>query len=438
VATAAQAAAAAAAASQPIDPELALATFDSAWSRINTTYYDPNFRGLDWLAVRAELRPRAAAAGTFGAVRDVITEMLGRLGESHFALFPREAVDAIEPGGASDRSADAGIDLRWVDGELTVARVHEEGSADRRGVRAGWIVDAIGGREVADWKNAIAVADSAAQAGMHFTTISAAQTRLSGAANSSVRVRFRDGADTPLELDLIRQPARGEPVQFGNLPVLHSYLEHARLPTADEGCVGLIRFNVWMVPLMERYNRAVDELSDCDGMIIDIRGNGGGVGGMVMNAAGSFMSDMSLLGVIQSRHGELRLVAMPRRLDTAGRPRTTYTRPVAVLIDELSMSTSEIFAAAMRATGRARLFGTPTPGYALPALMVRLPNRDVLYHAVANLTDPDGERLEGRGVGPDEHIPLTRADLLAGRDRALEQARAWIAADRGASAASRQ
>jgi carboxyl-terminal processing protease len=419
---------------EPIDRELALATFDSAWSRINSTYYDPNFHGLDWHAVRVELRPRAEAASRVGALREVITEMLGRLGESHFALFPREAVDAIEPGGASDRSADVGIELRWIAGELTVARTHRGAGGDRSGVRPGWIVDAIGDREVADWKKAIGTADSAARAGMRFTALSAAQNRLSGPAGSTVRVRFRDAADAPLEIDLIRQPARGEPVQFGNLPVLHSYLEHARLSTGDGRCVGMIQFNIWMVPLTEHYNRAVDELSDCAGMIIDIRGNGGGVGGMVMNAAGSFMSEMSLLGVIQSRHGELRLVAMPRRLDASGRPRQTYAGPVAVLIDELSMSTSEIFAAAMRATGRARLFGAPTPGYALPALMVRLPNRDVLYHAIANLTDPTGERLEGRGVVPDEHVPLTRPDLLAGRDRALEQALSWIAADGGASA----
>jgi carboxyl-terminal processing protease len=72
-------------------------------------------------------------------------------------------------------------------------------------------------------------------------------------------------------------------------------------------------------------------------------------------------------------------------------------------------------------------------GQALPALFDRLPNGDVLIHAFGDFVTADGTRLEGRGVVPDEAVPLRRADLLAGRDRALEAALAWI--DRSARAA---
>jgi carboxyl-terminal processing protease len=65
-------------------------------------------------------------------------------------------------------------------------------------------------------------------------------------------------------------------------------------------------------------------------------------------------------------------------------------------------------------------------GQALPALFDRLPNGDVLIHAYGDFVTADGTRLEGRGVLPDEAVPLRRGDLLAGRDRALEAALAWI------------
>jgi len=65
-------------------------------------------------------------------------------------------------------------------------------------------------------------------------------------------------------------------------------------------------------------------------------------------------------------------------------------------------------------------------GQALPALFDRLPNGDVLIHAYGDFVTANGTRLEGRGVIPDEVAPLERADLLAGRDRTLEAALAWI------------
>jgi carboxyl-terminal processing protease len=72
-----------------ITHDLALATFDSAWSRVRTTYYDSTFKGLDWNAVRHELRPRAARAGTLADVRAVVRDMLERLGDSHMAVLPQ-------------------------------------------------------------------------------------------------------------------------------------------------------------------------------------------------------------------------------------------------------------------------------------------------------------------------------------------------------------
>ncbi len=57
----------------------------------------------------------------------------------------------------------------------------------------------------------------------------------------------------------------------------------------------------------------------------------------------------------------------------------------------------------------------------------------MLIHAYGDFVTADGTRLEGRGVIPDEVVPLDRGDLLAGRDRTLDAALAWIdaaAADR--------
>ena len=58
--------------------------------------------------------------------------------------------------------------------------------------------------------------------------------------------------------------------------------------------------------------------------------------------------------------------------------------------------------------------------------MERLPSGDVFVHAVADFTDPDGKRVEGAGVVPDEIVLLSEKALKAGRDTALEAAMRWI------------
>ena len=64
---------------------------------------------------------------------------------------------------------------------------------------------------------------------------------------------------------------------------------------------------------------------------------------------------------------------------------------------------------------------------ALPAMMDRLPNGDVLLHAIADYHDSSGRRLEKDGVPPDFPSQLTRSDLLQGIDAPVGDAARWIA-----------
>jgi carboxyl-terminal processing protease len=122
----------------------------------------------------------------------------------------------------------------------------------------------------------------------------------------------------------------------------------------------------------------------------------------------------------------LNFASNPRLVSAAGERVEPYAGRVAILMDGLSGSASECFAGGMQSLGRARVFGQRSMGQALPALFDRLPNGDVLIHAYGDFVTATGERLEGRGVVPDEEVPLRREDLLAGRDATLERALAWM------------
>jgi carboxyl-terminal processing protease len=147
---------------------------------------------------------------------------------------------------------------------------------------------------------------------------------------------------------------------------------------------------------------------------------------MIMGLAGYFLPDRQTLGVMKTRESELKFVSIPRLVDGSGRRVEPFDGPVAVLVDGLTGSASECFTGGLQSLGRVRVFGQTSMGQALPALFDRLPNGDVFIHAWGDFVTGTGVRLEGRGVVPDEAVPTTRADLLAGRDRPLEAALAWI------------
>jgi carboxyl-terminal processing protease len=225
--------------------------------------------------------------------------------------------------------------------------------------------------------------------------------------------------------------------KFGNLPPLAITWESRRVNGPGGTVAGLIRFNYWMPVAIAPLNAAVDSLRDADGMIIDLRGNLGGMGVMASGFAGQFLDRADTLGVMRMRGSTLYLTVVPRRVDMHAHAVQPFAGPVAVLTDAMSASTSEFFAGGLQQLGRVRVFGEPSAAQALPAYAQKLPDGDVLMHAVADFTGPAGKRFEGVGVTPDVAAPPTRAALLAGRDPALEAALAWIAEVRRTRAPSR-
>ena len=403
---------------------LAVETFDAAWTIVRDKHFDESLNGLDWNAVREELRPRAAAAKNVTELRDVIRDMLGRLGLSHFAIVP--ASDDGSSSSPANQTGDPGFDVRWIEREIIVSEVDPGGAAAAAGIRTGWKIMAIDSRPIAQLLRALP--EGANERLMHLEAWRLVQNRLRGAPNTSLSVVFEDGAGHLLPRSLVRRPEAGQPVTVGSLPTMHVRVRNDRLRTRAARSVGFIKFNVWMAAVTQAFQRAVDEYRKDDGFIIDLRGNPGGLAAMIMGVGGHFTAEPKTLGIMKTRHTKdpLRFNTNPQLVSSTGERVQTFAGPVAILVDALSGSASECFAGGMQSLGRARVFGQTSMGQALPAQFSKLPNGDVLIHAFGDFVTSDGTRLEGQGVIPNVSVPLTREDLLAGRDRTLEAALAWI------------
>lgn len=421
----------------PITPALAVETFDSAWTVVERTLWDTTVVRRVWTPARDELRPRAASARTVEELRGVLAEMIGRLPYSHFDLIPGEVQARMAENEGGGGSGDPGMEIRLVGERFLVTRVDPGGPAEAAGVRMGWSLESIGRVTARERLALLARLPGAREPrGRQLYGWRMFAPLLHGVPGARLRLGFRDAADRPVEKMVTLRP-RGLAETFGNLPALDVDLTTRTVRLDDGTTVGVIRFNYWFPVILPALNAAVDSLRGVDGIVIDLRGNFGGLGAMAPGFAGHFLDRADTLGVMRMRANTLYFVANPRRVDTQARPTIPYAGPLAILTDALSASTSEFFAGGLQALGRAKVFGEQTAGAALPALARRLPTGDVLMHAVADFGGPRGTRFEGAGVTPDVAAPPTRDALLAGHDPALDAAAAWIRAARTTRAPAR-
>ncbi|MCP4655361.1 MAG: hypothetical protein GY856_08075, partial [bacterium] len=356
--------------------QLNLESFDYVWTTIRDKHFDPELGGLDWPAIRDELRPQTAAAATMSEARAVLRDMISRLGQSHFSIIPEEAYEMLEkPAVEGWAGGVTGIDARVVGTRALVTALTPDSPAAAAGIRPGWEILRIGDEDLVP-KLEVLNRELDGKTLKDFVLARAVLSRLRGPIGESVAVAFLDGDDRTVELELDRVEPRGRKVQFGHLPPAYVWVDVARI---DDGHVGYVAFNAFLDPnqVMQAFNEAMESFMDADGIVIDVRGNGGGMGFMAIGMTGWLIAEKSLhLGTVFIRDHQLKMLVIPR-------PRT-YGGPVAVLVDGSSASASEFFAAGLQDTGRACIVGSPTSGAVLGSMIEKLPNGDGFQYVASN------------------------------------------------------
>ena len=126
--------------------------FEKVWTTVRDKHWDPKLGGLDWQAIHDELRPKVEKAATLDEARAVMSDMLGRLKQTHFGIVPGEAYREMGPATAEDgsgsRDASPGMDVRVIDSHVLVNSVDPDSPAAAAGVKPGWEILRIDGKEI--------------------------------------------------------------------------------------------------------------------------------------------------------------------------------------------------------------------------------------------------------------------------------------------------
>jgi len=175
--------------------------------------------------------------------------------------------------------------------------------------------------------------------------------------------------------------------------------------------IGLMRVSSFNARVMKEMNEAIDDFKEqgLKALILDLRGNPGGLLQEAVEMADLFLSD----GIIVSVKGRRKTFDNKYEAEPGG-PLEEKQVQVVMLVDEGSASASEILAAALRDNGRALLVGARTFGKGSVQNVFDLGEGNRLKMTTARYYRPNGEPIEDRkGITPDINIPMSRDELLA-------------------------
>lgn len=396
------------------------ALLEQVWTKVLERHYDPTLGCLDWPAIRERYGARVAAAKTDEEAYTAISEMLRELKQSHLGLVPPggEASDAP----AQERPVGNGrvpIEVTMLGDELLVAKSKWYGK--KAPIPAGATIVSIDEHVIAPLvaKAGERAKDRTVERDFHLVRF--AQAILSCGAGESHELVWQAAGKTKTTKKKIacHVPER-RTATFGNLRDVPVEVESELIKGTK---VGYVRFNIWLMDLSADIERAITDLrgKGMEALVIDLRGNPGGVGAMVVPVGRLLLDRDADLGVMKMRGAEQRF-AIKRGTDP-------FTGPVVILVDAGTASTSEIFAQALKDLGRAKIVGTSeSQGAALPSVIEKLDGGAMLQYVVGDYTSPAGIAVEGKGVVPDVRVTVTREDLIDGRDPVLLAAIAALSA----------
>lgn len=364
-------------------------------------YYDPAYRGVDLDAHFAAASRQLDGATSVAHAQGIIAQTLIAFEDSHTFFVPPAATAAVEYGWT----------MRMVGERCYVLSVEEGSDAAAKGIRPGdelLKVDQFTPRRADLWK---------------------LRYLLHGLSpRTQLRLTVRPPGGEPREVDVAAAVTPRPPVVRIHRQQIQGLLWRQARSTRDARNeitrVGDVA--VWKLSGFDFDYRDVGRLFEqatagASGLILDMRGNGGGVIRTMQEIAGRLFDRDITIATVRERGGEHTLDAKKRR--------GTFAGPVIALLDADSGSSAELLGRVLQLEGRGLVIGDRSAGHVQQArrvgLALRAPRGAIFYSAsvtTGTLTMTDGATLEGVGVTPDELLLPSAADLAAGRDPVLARA----------------
>lgn len=222
--------------------------------------------------------------------------------------------------------------------------------------------------------------------------------------------KIRGEVGTTVKLSLVRDS------QVMDISVTRSEITAPDVEVEVKDNIGIIEVSRFDKTTGQNIRSSAEELKKqaVDGVIVDLRGNGGGYLEAAVSAAGVWLNDKVV--VIEQEN------SLNQRSFKSDKNPVLEGVPTIVLIDGYSASASEILAGALRDHQVATLLGTKSFGKGSVQSLISLSNGAELKVTVAKWQTPKGTNINKAGIKPDKTVKLSPEQINAGKDTQLEAA----------------
>jgi C-terminal processing protease CtpA/Prc len=405
IAFARQRAAASATQPAPAGPETYAAAFQQLYDHLGAVYPNFKMKGIDWKAVGEELLSRSRQVRTQHDFGLLVEELVARLQDSHAQVLPGTA----DPPNPDMPQWDPGVHCLTDDrGRPVVYYIEPHSSAQKAGVKPGMTIVSVNGVAAEQ-----AIGERIRLIERYFGESSERVARYDATCaflcqprqGATVHLTLEDPDGKQSSIELIADEREG---YLPRQPVERREIDDSADMSWTRLSNGIGYIYVRRIPngLEKLLDTALHDLGPMTGLVIDVRGNSGG-GFDEQTAVRNF--DLA-----------------PGNVSEPDRPR--YKGPIAMLIDERTISAGEGWTSWFIAHHRATLFGCTTAGASSRKEQYTLSNG--LYKFIIPIEAYTGfldRPIERRGLEPDVPVRCTARDLADGRDTVLETATQWLA-----------
>lgn len=301
-------------------------------------------------------------------------------GDDYTVYLDADEADEFNNSLSGNIGGGIGAEIGIRDDQVTIIRVLPDNPAESSGLNAGDRIIGVNDESAEGW------------------TVEQAVETIRGEEGTTVKLTVLRGSEVK-EFDITRD--------IINNPSVVANIEDS---------VGVLRLTRFDNDTARLAQTAVQEFvdEDVEGIVVDLRGNGGGYLSAARDVAGLWLNDKI---VVNEKAGD-RVVDTVRTKSSA----VLGDVPTVVLLNASSASASEILAAALRDHGAAKIVGERSFGKGSVQRLVELPGNSLLKVTFARWYTPEGLDISIDGVVPDKTVELTQEDINADRDPQLSEA----------------
>jgi len=350
--------------------------FDNSWETIKNNFYDSSMNDQKWERWKEHYKGKIQ---TDEDANVAINTMLESLNDPYSRYLNKKSY-SDQNTSINSKISGIGVNIISISGKTYVASVIEGTPAFSAGIKQNDMIWKVNGKDV------------------------------KGLSVSEVADLVRGKENTPVKITILRNK---KPI---TKEIIRKEIKIKTVKSSTYKDIGYIQILTFIgTTTTSEFVDALEKTDATKGLIIDLRGNTGGLLPNAVFIANMFIDKGNIVSIVGRNGYKKNIYAQETGF--------VVEKPILILVDGNSASASEILSGALKDYHKATLLGTKTFGKGMVQKIIPMANETGINLTIAKYLTPLGHDINKKGILPDIKVEASRKDILAGSDVQLSQAK---------------